>query len=156
MFCPSCGKQFTDGYAVCPFCGKNVNENAPVQNSAPQAQYAPQPQYNAPQQQYNAPQQQYAPQAQYNAPQQQYAPQQPYYQAPRQVSGLATAAKVLMIISTVFMGLYIIPLAWCIPMTISYSKKLESGEPISTGFKVCTLLFVNLISGILMLCDKDQ
>ncbi|MBQ6839254.1 MAG: zinc-ribbon domain-containing protein [Oscillospiraceae bacterium] len=71
-------------------------------------------------------------------------------------SGLATAAKILMIISTVVMGLYLIPLAWCIPMTVSYCKKLKNNEPISTGFKVCTLLFVNTISGILMLCDKDN
>lgn len=148
MFCPTCGKQLADGYSVCPFCGKNLNEDSqPVQNSAPQQQYAPQAQYNAPQQQY-------APQAGV----QQYAPQQPYYQPARQVSGLATAAKVFMIIGTVVMGLtlWLIPLAWCIPMTVSYFKKIANGEPISTGFKVCTLLFVNVIGGILMLCDKEQ
>ena len=71
-------------------------------------------------------------------------------------SGLQVAAKVLMIISTVVMGLYIIPLAWCIPMTVSYSKNLKRGKPISTGFKVCSLLFVNTIAGILMLCDNNN
>ncbi len=76
--------------------------------------------------------------------------------APAQVSGLATAAKILMIISTVVMGFYLFPLAWCLPMTISYSKKLKQGQPVSTGFKICTLLFVNTISGILMLCDKNN
>ena len=83
-------------------------------------------------------------------------PVQPtYYQQPApQVSGLAKAAKILMIISTVVMGLYLIPLAWCIPMTLSYSRKIQNGEPVSTGFKVCTLLFVNTIAGILMLCDN--
>ncbi|MBR2441835.1 MAG: hypothetical protein IKB20_02055 [Clostridia bacterium] len=60
-----------------------------------------------------------------------------------------------MIIATVVLGLYIIPLAWCLPMTISYCKKIKENRPISTSFKVCTLLFVNLIAGILMLCDKD-
>ena len=96
-----------------------------------------------------------APQQQ-DAQQQPYAPQQPYCQPAPQVSGLATAAKILMIISTVVMGLYIIPLAWCLPMTLSYCKKLKTGAPITTGFKICTLLFVNTISGILMLCDKEQ
>lgn len=70
-------------------------------------------------------------------------------------SGLKTAAKVFMILSCVFTGLALLPLAWTIPMTVSYSRKIESGETVSTGFKVCTLLFVNLIAGILMLCDND-
>ena len=74
----------------------------------------------------------------------------------KEESGLAKAAKILMIISTVVMGLYLIPLAWCLPMTISYCKKLKNNEPVSMAFKICTLLFVNTISGILMLCDKDN
>lgn len=45
-----------------------------------------------------------------------------------------------------------IPLAWCIPMTIVFKRKLNNNESVGTGFKVCTLLFVNLIAGILMLC----
>ena len=70
-------------------------------------------------------------------------------------SGLKTAAKILMIIGTVIMGLYIIPLAWCLPMTISYCNKIKRGEKVSTGFKICSLLFVSLVGGILMLCDQD-
>ncbi|MBE6529160.1 MAG: zinc-ribbon domain-containing protein [Ruminococcaceae bacterium] len=70
-------------------------------------------------------------------------------------SGMKTVAKVLMILSTVILGFWIIPLAWCLPLTIMYCNKVSRGEPISTGFKVCCLLFVNLIAGILMLCDND-
>lgn len=73
-----------------------------------------------------------------------------------QDAGLTTAAKILMIIGTVFMGFYIIPLAWCIPMTVSYFNKVKNNQPISTAFKVCSLLFVSLIGGILMLCDKEH
>ena len=71
-------------------------------------------------------------------------------------SGLKTVAKVFMIIGTVCSALvgYLIPLAWCLPMTIVYFGKVKRGEKVSTGFKVCTLLFVNLIAGIVMLCDK--
>ena len=80
--------------------------------------------------------------------------------APREPkeSGLATAAKILMILGTIVNAIsgFLIPLAWCIPMTISYCRKLKRGEPISTGFKVCSLLFVSLLGGILMLCDKDN
>lgn len=71
-------------------------------------------------------------------------------------SGTTTAAKVFMVIGTIIMGLYIIPLAWCIPMTVSYFKKVKNELPISTGFKVCSLLFVSTIGGILMLCDKQH
>lgn len=71
-------------------------------------------------------------------------------------SGLTTAAKVFMILGTVIMGIYIIPLAWCIPMTVSYFKKVKNGQPVSTGFKVCSLLFVSMLGGIFMLCDKDN
>lgn len=70
-------------------------------------------------------------------------------------STLKTVAKVFMVIGTVVMGIAIIPLLWCVPMTISYFNKTKRGEPVSVGFKVCTLLFVNMIAGILMLCDKD-
>ena len=75
----------------------------------------------------------------------------------REPSKLGAAAKIFMIIGTVFMSLITccFGLAWCLPMTLSYCKKLKDGTPISTGFKVCSLLFVNTIAGILMLCD-DQ
>ena len=53
-------------------------------------------------------------------------------------------------------GLGLIPLAWQIPMTISISRKLENNEYISTAFKVCTLLFVSIVSGILLLCFEDD
>ena len=69
---------------------------------------------------------------------------------------LGTIAKVLMILSCVFSGFYLIPLCWTIPMTISLSKKLKNNQPISTGFKICILLFVNTIAGILLLCMRDN
>lgn len=135
VFCKHCGTTLADGATFCTNCGAPV-EQAPQQGYVPPQQsygYAQQPNYAAPQPGYG------------------YAPQP----AP-QPSGLSVAAKVFMIISTVVYGLYIIPLAWCLPMTISYSKKIKNGEPVSTGFKVCTLLFVNLIAGILMLCDNNN
>ena len=75
-----------------------------------------------------------------------------------QSSGMKTAVKVLMIVGTVMMAFwtFCIGLAWCLPMTLSYCGKVKRGEAISTGFKVCTLLFVSLIAGILMLCDNNN
>ena len=69
---------------------------------------------------------------------------------------LGLVAKILMIITCVFTGFYIIPLCWTIPMTVSLSKKLKNNQPISVGFKICILLFVNTIAGILLLCMKDN
>lgn len=67
-----------------------------------------------------------------------------------------TIAFVLMIISTVVSGfLFIISLAWMIPLTVIYNQKVRCGEPLSTGFKVCILIFVNIVAGILLLCDSD-
>lgn len=72
-------------------------------------------------------------------------------------SGFKTAANVLMIIGTVFNAFfYLIPLAWCIPMTVIYSNKVKNGEEVSTAFKVCSLLFVSLLGGIFMLCDNEK
>jgi len=50
----------------------------------------------------------------------------------------------------------LIPLSWQIPMTVIYFRKTKNGEPVSVGFKVCVLIFVSLISGILMLCDSQD
>lgn len=72
-----------------------------------------------------------------------------------ETSQLKTAAKVLMIIGTILLGLYIIPLAWCLPLTMMYCDKIKNNQPIGVGFKVCCLLFVNTVAGVLMLCDKD-
>ena len=73
-------------------------------------------------------------------------------------SPLKTAIKVFLIISTVLGSIYFfcIPLAWCLPMTLNYFNKEKRGESVSIGFKICTLLFVSLIAGILMMCDNDK
>ena len=41
-------------------------------------------------------------------------------------------------------------------MTVHYFKCTKENRPVSTGFAVCSLLFVNTISGILMLVDKPN
>ncbi len=66
--------------------------------------------------------------------------------------------KIFLIIGVVinaiiFMSIMFVPisLAWTLPMTIIAFRKMAKHEPYSTGFAVCTLLFVNIIAGILML-----
>ena len=70
--------------------------------------------------------------------------------------GLATASKVFMILGCIAQGWLLLPLAWCLPITISVCGKMKRGEKIGTGLKICTLLFVNLIAGILLLCRSDD
>ena len=89
-----------------------------------------------------------------------YQPETAY--TPHQVSAtsasspLAKVAIALMIVGTVVSGAYTmgIALAWCLPMTLSYAHQIKSGEKVSVDFKVCSLLFVSTIAGILMLCDN--
>lgn len=69
---------------------------------------------------------------------------------------LALIAKIFMVLSCVVAAFALIPLCWMIPMTVKAFRKLDNDEPLSIAFKVCTLIFVNLISGILLLCmDMD-
>lgn len=65
------------------------------------------------------------------------------------------AAFILCLLSTITMGWLLIPLIWCIPMTIMVYKAYKGELELSTGFNICVLLFVSLISGILLLCDND-
>ena len=144
IFCKVCGTQLDDNATVCTCCGSQVT------NPAAQQTYTDtQPAYTAPQGGYTAPQGGYtAPQGGYTAPQ----------TAGPKSSGLITATKIFMIIGTVIMGItgFLVPLAWCIPMTVIYFKKIERGEPLSVAFKVCSLLFVSLLAGIFMFIDNEQ
>lgn len=70
--------------------------------------------------------------------------------------GLAVASKVFLILGCVAQGWLLLPLAWCLPITISICNKMKNNEPVGVGLKVCALLFVNLIGGILLLCRSDD
>jgi len=51
---------------------------------------------------------------------------------------------------------FTLPLAWAIPMTVHVFKADREGKPLSTAFKVCTLIFVSIIPGILLLCRTEK
>lgn len=70
--------------------------------------------------------------------------------------GLAIASKIFMILGCISSGWLIIPLAWTLPITISIWGKLNRGESVGTALKIVTLLFVNFIGGILLLCRSDE
>lgn len=76
-------------------------------------------------------------------------------QTKAQENTLKTIAKIFMLISCIATGVALIPLIWTVPMTKKYWDDVKLGRPTSTAFKVCTLIFVDTISGILMLCDNE-
>lgn len=49
-----------------------------------------------------------------------------------------------------------LPLSWCIPMTVAVHRRLRDKRPIGTALKVCVLLLCNVVSGILLLCMKNE
>ena len=68
---------------------------------------------------------------------------------------MSTVIKVFLILGCITQGWLIIPLAWCIPITVSIFNSMRDKRPIGTGMKVCTLLFVSLIAGICLLCVDE-
>lgn len=69
---------------------------------------------------------------------------------------LRLIAFIFAILSTIGLAILIIPLAWLIPMTI-HTYKIYKGEKNNTiAFGVCTLIFLNLVSGVLLLCSKKD
>ena len=71
-------------------------------------------------------------------------------------STLETVIKVFLVIGCVSQGWAVIPLAWCLPITISVFNHLRDRRPVGTGMKICVLLFVNMIAGICLLCMNDD
>ena len=72
-------------------------------------------------------------------------------------SGLRLAAFILNIISTIGSAILVIPLAWMIPMTVISWGIYKGTKRNTVAFGVCTLLFLNLIGGILLLIStKDD
>ncbi|MEI3376913.1 MAG: DUF2510 domain-containing protein [Coriobacteriales bacterium] len=73
-----------------------------------------------------------------------------------QDSTLRLIAFVFCLISTVTAGWMLIPLAWMIPMSVHAWGIYKGKKPNTVAFGVCTLIFVSLIGGILLLVSKKD
>ncbi len=73
-----------------------------------------------------------------------------------QSSVLRTVAKVFMVLACIASAAALLPLIWTIPMTVHYFTACNNNRQVGIAFKVCSLIFVSLVAGILMLCDNDQ
>lgn len=70
---------------------------------------------------------------------------------------LRLVAFVFMVVSTVSVCWALIPLAWMIPMTVVAWGIYKGTRPNTVAFGVCTLIFVSLVAGILLLVsNKDR
>ena len=152
--CPNCGAPIADNNAFCGNCGTkveiqpNITFQDPIKGFNPDRVQDTAAFNNQGVMQYQQPMQQYQ---QYQQPAQQYYPQS------SSQDGLITAIKVFMILSCVFSSFFLfIPLLWTVPMTVIAIKKLENRQPLGVAFKICTLLFVGIIPGILMLVLNDE
>ena len=168
MFCIHCGKENVDGAQFCVQCGKAIqgtdaaepaNAAAATEPAEPQQQTASAPVPPPP------PGQHYQQESTYQQP---YAAQprpqaQPTYAAATtypmtsQDETLRLINFILCILSCVTFGWAIFPLAWMIPMTVHSYGIYKGTKPNTTAFGVCTLIFVNVIGGILLLVsNKDD
>lgn len=124
MFCKKCGIELSNDDEFCYQCGTKQNTNQTLQEITTN-----QPELDFPSITHNKP----------------LLAQHKY----------ESAIKVFLIIACVFsIFMYLIPLIWSIPMTVWYFKESKNKKYLSTGFKICTFLFVSSIAGILMLADN--
>ena len=171
MLCPNCATENVADAKFCGNCGTPLNA-APAPPAAPVPPVAQQPAVTP--QQYVAAQQPAAPQPYAAAPQQPYAAPQPPYGVPMPeqtyvVEGsnqtLRLIAFIMNIVALVVIGIGgiatlgvgLVPLAWGIPMTVRSWGVYKGKKPNTVALGVCTLLFLNMISGILLLvAQKDK
>ncbi len=71
-------------------------------------------------------------------------------------TGVETAAEIFMVISCVICAFSLLALAWNIPMTVHVFRCVKKHRRIGIAFKICTLIFVSLIGGILLLCRNEH
>ncbi len=69
---------------------------------------------------------------------------------------LRLIAFILNIISCVGWAWLIIPLAWMIPMSVHCWGVYQGTKPNTVAFGVCTLIFVTVVGGILLLVSKKE
>lgn len=140
---------------------------APVQPAAPTAPTQPSPQAQQIPAQENVaqPVQPEAPQGNYQQyqtpvppapPAQAYDPSGQIYEVSSQDKTLRLINFIFCIISAAASCWLILPLAWMIPMTVHSWSIYKGKKPNTVAFGVCTLIFVSIVGGILLLVSKKD
>lgn len=124
-FCTKCGNEVSDACNFCPVCGEKIRHNTDEIFSENERVYNDEFASNT---------------------------MDEYIIEP---STLQKVAKVFMIISCVVGAFYfLIPLCWLVPMYLHFKKCMDEKRPTSTAFRVCVLIFMNMVAGILLLVDE--
>ncbi len=125
-YCSHCGAQLTDDSVFCFSCGKAVGEVVNQTNEGNVQKPA--------------------------------TPNPAQQQRTKDNETMKQIISVFLILACVVMGIctFGIGLAWCIPMTISIRDRMRRCVPVGVALKVCTLLFVSTVAGILLLCLDDE
>lgn len=69
---------------------------------------------------------------------------------------LRFVAFIFNLVGTVMIGWTLLPLAWMIPMTVISWGIYKGTKKNTVAFGVCTLIFVNIVGGILLLVSKKD
>lgn len=145
IYCRNCGEELLEGTKFCPHCGKEVEAYTTPTTDSQNLNSGDAFTQNG---------------NNTNAS---------TSEIPNQKTGNIKTAfgfMILSIVACVVIGLYyfffgfmfdaiseLISLFWLIPMALHINSK-KSTKQLSTGFKVCVLLFGNVISGIILLCQE--
>lgn len=129
-YCHHCGKEVSKGHKFCPYCGAFLQED----------EYGERP-------------------GEYEDVE--VTSKEPRQEKKKFISDstkreLDTVVKILMIIITIICGLAIIPLLWMVPMTVTALDRIKKGEPYGLVLSICTLLFMGIAPGVIMIIrDAD-
>lgn len=78
------------------------------------------------------------------------------YQLSSEDSTLRLIAFIFALISTISVAMFIIPLCWMVPMTVHCWSLYKGTKPNTVAFGVCTLIFLSIVSGILLLISTKE
>lgn len=78
------------------------------------------------------------------------------YQLSSEDTTLRLIAFIFAVISTVSCAIFILPLCWMVPMTVHCWGLYKGTKANTVGFGVCTLIFLSLVSGILLLISNKE
>lgn len=69
---------------------------------------------------------------------------------------LRMVAFVFCILSTIATCWLVIPLIWMVPMSVICWRIYQGTKPNTVAFDICTLIFLSMIAGILLLISKKD